>query len=196
MLEYLEDLILCPQNSRTSLVAQLVKNLSPVQATAFNARDLGLIPGLGRSPGEEMATHSSILAWKIPGIEEPGGWQSMGSQRVRHNWVWQLKPSAPRFPKLWTQTQSICFLVFKLSDSLSHTASFPGSPASRCQTMGLLSLHNQTSSLYQISFNVCLLACLSICLSVYLSILLVLFLWRPLIKAVKLFCMIQVIQNV
>ena len=36
---------------------------------------------------EEMATHSSILAWKIPWTEEPGGLQSMGSQRVRHNWA-------------------------------------------------------------------------------------------------------------
>ena len=34
---------------------------------------------------EEMATHSSILAWKIPRTEEPGGLQSMGSQRVRHD---------------------------------------------------------------------------------------------------------------
>ena len=34
---------------------------------------------------EEMATHSSILAWKIPGTEEPGGLPSMGSQRVGHN---------------------------------------------------------------------------------------------------------------
>ena len=34
---------------------------------------------------EKMATHSSILAWKIPWTEEPGGLQSMGSQRVRHN---------------------------------------------------------------------------------------------------------------
>ena len=34
---------------------------------------------------EEMATHSSILAWKIPWAEEPGGLQSMGSQRVRHD---------------------------------------------------------------------------------------------------------------
>ena len=33
-----------------------------------------------------MATHSSILAWRIPWTEEPGGLQSMGSQRVRHNW--------------------------------------------------------------------------------------------------------------
>ena len=43
-----------------------------------NARDVGLIPGLGRSPGEKMAAHSSILAWKIPRTEEPGGLQSMG----------------------------------------------------------------------------------------------------------------------
>ena len=35
--------------------------------------------------GEAMATHSSILAWKIPWTEEPGGLQSMGSQRVRHD---------------------------------------------------------------------------------------------------------------
>ena len=34
---------------------------------------------------EEMATHSSILTWKIPCTEEPGGLQSMGSQRVRHD---------------------------------------------------------------------------------------------------------------
>ena len=36
---------------------------------------------------EGMATHSNILAWRIPGIEEPDGLQSMGSQRVGHNWV-------------------------------------------------------------------------------------------------------------
>ena len=35
---------------------------------------------------KEMATHSSILAWEIPWTEEPGGLQSIGSQRVRHNW--------------------------------------------------------------------------------------------------------------
>ena len=36
---------------------------------------------------KEMATHSSILAWKIPWTEEPGGLQFMGSQRVRHDWM-------------------------------------------------------------------------------------------------------------
>ena len=35
---------------------------------------------------EEMATHSSILAWEIPWTEEPGGLQPMGLQRVRHDW--------------------------------------------------------------------------------------------------------------
>ena len=39
---------------------------------------------------KEMATHSSILAWKTPWREEPGGLQSMGSQRVRHDWATSL----------------------------------------------------------------------------------------------------------
>ena len=39
---------------------------------------------------KEMATHSSTLAWKIPWMEEPGGLQSMGLQRVRHNWAISL----------------------------------------------------------------------------------------------------------
>ena len=45
------------------------------------------VPSLGQedSPGEEIATHSSILAWRIPGTEEPGGLQSMGSQQVGQN---------------------------------------------------------------------------------------------------------------
>ena len=47
--------------------------------------DAGLIPGSGTSPGEGMVTHSRILAWTIPGTEEPGGLQSMGSQRVGHD---------------------------------------------------------------------------------------------------------------
>ena len=45
----------------------------------------GLVPGLGISLVEEMATHSSTLAWKIPWMEEPGRLQSMGSQGVRHD---------------------------------------------------------------------------------------------------------------
>ena len=52
---------------------------------AHNVGDLGSAPGLGRSPGGGMATYSSILSWRIPWIEEPGGLQFMGSQRVRHD---------------------------------------------------------------------------------------------------------------
>ena len=53
--------------------------------SAYNAGDSGPIPGLERSPREGNATHFSILAWRIPWTEEPGGLQSMGSQRVGHN---------------------------------------------------------------------------------------------------------------
>ena len=53
--------------------------------SAYKAGDLGSIPGSGRSPEEGMATLSSILAWRIPWTEKPGGLQSMGLQRVRHN---------------------------------------------------------------------------------------------------------------
>ena len=50
-----------------------------------NAGDTGLIPRLGRFPGKKMATNSNIVAWEIPWTEEPGGLQSMGLQRVRHD---------------------------------------------------------------------------------------------------------------
>ena len=48
-----------------------------VKNESANAGDAGSISGLGRSPGEGMATHFSILAWEIPWTEEPGG--SIGS---------------------------------------------------------------------------------------------------------------------
>ena len=49
--------------------------------SAGDARDPSWIPGSGRSLGEEMATHSSILAREIPWTEEPEGLQSKGSQK-------------------------------------------------------------------------------------------------------------------
>jgi len=62
-----------------SLVAQTVKHLPTMWETR--------IQSLGQEDllEKEMATHSSILAWKIPWMEEPGGLQSMGSQRVGHD---------------------------------------------------------------------------------------------------------------
>ena len=53
--------------------------------SASNAGDLGSVPGSGRSSGEGMANHSSILAWRIPWTEEPSGLQSIATQRIRHN---------------------------------------------------------------------------------------------------------------
>ena len=58
--------------------------------SACNAGDLGSIPGSGRSPEEGMAPLSSTPAWKIPWTEEPGGLQSTGSRRVRHDWATSL----------------------------------------------------------------------------------------------------------
>ena len=56
--------------------------LNNLPASAKYARDKGSIPGLKDPLEEEIATHSSIIAWIIPWTEEPGRLQSMGSQRV------------------------------------------------------------------------------------------------------------------
>ena len=63
---------------------QVVKN---PPASAGDIRDVGLVFGSGRSPGEGNATHFGILAWKIPWTEEPGGLQFIGLQRIRHDWA-------------------------------------------------------------------------------------------------------------
>ena len=73
----------CPISVRpwASLMFQAVKNLPVMQKT--------WVQSLGQEdPLEEgMATHPSILPWEIPQTEDPGELQSMGSQRVRHNWL-------------------------------------------------------------------------------------------------------------
>ena len=65
--------------SRASLVAQMVKNLPAVQET--QAQSLGREDPLEQG----MASHSSILAWRIPETEEPGWLKPMGLQRIGHN---------------------------------------------------------------------------------------------------------------
>ena len=83
--------------SRVSLVAQVVKNLPAMQNTQI--RSLGWEDALE----EEMATHSSILSWRIPWTVEPSRLESMGLQRVGCDWALstfihgQLRPS-PRVP--------------------------------------------------------------------------------------------------
>ena len=88
------------QYSWAPLVAQMVKNPPATQETC--------VLSLGwEDPLEESLAHSSSLAWRIPWTEEPGGLQSMESQRVRCDWV----------PKHRTQhraaRQAICYDYFK-----------------------------------------------------------------------------------
>ena len=68
-----------PRFSLASLVAQMLKHLPAMWETWV--RYLGWEDPLEK----KMATHSSILAWRIPWMEEPGGLQSTGSQRVGHD---------------------------------------------------------------------------------------------------------------
>ena len=69
---------------RVSQVAQMVKYL-PAKAGDQETQVWSL--GWEDPLEKEMATHSSILTWRIPWTEEPNGLQSMGSQRVRHSWT-------------------------------------------------------------------------------------------------------------
>jgi len=71
--------IYMPTSAVASLVAERLKRLPAMRETWV--RSLGQEDSLEK----EMATHSSILAWRIPWMEEPGGLQSTGSQRVGHD---------------------------------------------------------------------------------------------------------------
>ena len=78
---YLQPSYLCVSSSWASEVALVVKN-PPVRAG-----DAGPIPGSGKSPGEGHGNSLQYSCLENPWIEEPGGLQSMGSQRVRHDWI-------------------------------------------------------------------------------------------------------------
>ena len=67
------------ESDTTEATWQQQQWLSDTESTC-NAGPMGLIPGLRRSPEEGNATHSSILAWKIPWTAEPCGLQAMGLQ--------------------------------------------------------------------------------------------------------------------
>ena len=95
----------------TSLVAQRLKCLPGMQET--RVRSLGWEDPLEK----EMATHSSTLAWRIPWREEPGGLQSMGSQRVGHNWATLLSlllsilNTKPKIVTIWPFTEELYRLL-------------------------------------------------------------------------------------
>ena len=73
---------------------------------------------------EEMATHSSILAWEIPGTEEPGGFQFMGSQRAGHNWAHRHRAG---WIKAWNLAPALWLNKYL---SWSSSRSWPSSPSS------------------------------------------------------------------
>ena len=127
-----------------SLVAQTVKRLPTMWETR--------VQSLGQEDllEKEMATHYSILAWKIPWMEEPGRLESMGSKRVRHDWVTSVQFSSVQllsrvrlFATPWTEahqasvsiTNSWSLLklmsINRVSDAIqpSHPLSFPSPPA-------------------------------------------------------------------
>ena len=87
-----------------------------------NAEDTGSIPESGRSSGERTATHSSILVWEIPGTEEPGRLQSLGSQRVRHDLATQqqLKYIRVLTTLLW------CVFIVGVSNTGNSQWKWPG----------------------------------------------------------------------
>ena len=112
-----------------ALVAQSVKNLPAVQETWVRS------PGREDPLEKEMATHSSILAWKISWTKEPGGLQSMGSQRVGHDWatntylLMETAPVAPSIVRSWRQKEQVRLsFICALSIDWWGTSCVPDTP--------------------------------------------------------------------
>ena len=107
------------RSSRASLVVQWVRNLLAVQETQQMQ-----VQSLGQEdpPEDGMATYSSVLAWRIPWTEEPGGLLSMGLQRVRCDWIDLACTQAHRaleilISELWGARWVFIFLKSSLGDS-------------------------------------------------------------------------------
>ena len=91
-----------------SMWSGLPQWLSGKESTCSAGGDADLLPGWGRSPGWDMVTHSSILAGRIPWTEKPVWLQSIGSQRVGHDWSdW----ACTYICEVWTlwRTEKVCF---------------------------------------------------------------------------------------
>ena len=108
------------------LVAQMVKLLPTMRET--------WVQSLGQEDPleKEMATHSSILAWKIPWTEEPGRLQSMASQRVGHDWATSLSLSLSLSTLLKSSTTgfAVACLLFHTSTKTIRVTSGSSMPKS------------------------------------------------------------------
>ena len=132
---------------RTSLVVQTVKHLSTMWKTWV--RSLCWEDPLEK----EMAIHSSSIAWKIPWTEEPGRLQSMGLQRVRHDWVTSLSFPFSYLSKRWfasfcfqkiqnkNVTLSVWFSHSVVSDSFQHHKLQHARPPCPSPTPGVYQTH-------------------------------------------------------
>ena len=108
---YLSWQITFTLSTEKGLVAQMVKNLSTMPET--RVWPLGQEDPLEKG----MATHSSILAWRIPWTEEPGGLQSIGSQRIRQDWVANIS--------LFLSLLKADFMPVMLADDLIESSQLP-----------------------------------------------------------------------
>ena len=100
---------------RASLVAQMVKNPPAMQETQVQSL-------LWEDPLEdEMATHSSILAWRIPWTEEPGGLQSIGLQRVGHDWTTKHQHIQVSIHNSPTQYINVCNIFIILTENVNSS---------------------------------------------------------------------------
>ena len=133
-----------------SLVAQRLKRLPEIKQT--------WVQSLGREDPleKEMATHASILARRIPWMEEPGGLQSTGSQRVGHDWVTSLSQLLTRLTVLYIKFPELIHLTTESLYPLTYMSSFPPHPAP--------DNHNSTYCFYEydlfrfhthIPYNIC-----------------------------------------
>ena len=132
---------------------------SVVKNPPASAGDMNSIPGMGKSPREGHGNHSSNLAWGIPWTEEPGGLQSMGSQRIRHHWgtdihlvlnpVQEYRSTLP----CSSLTVSLCWKVVK--GTVAWRIPWTEKPG-RLQSMGLLGVgHDWVTSLSLFTFMHC-----------------------------------------
>ena len=108
--------LICALTIKASLVAQRLKHLPAMRETWVQEDPLE----------KEMVTHSSILAWRIPWMEEPGGPQSTGSQRVRHDFTFTFTFNylEPVFCFPPESPQGVQSGVVGVTDGLMVTASF------------------------------------------------------------------------
>ena len=113
--------------------------------SACNVGDVSSIPRSGRASGKGMATHSSILDWRIPWTEDPSGLQSMGLERVRYNWV--------------TNTPSINILLYlyQVINKISKVSPLLDLQEKTCKSVGKFRLRSLSSNISFVA-GICYLA--------------------------------------